>query len=97
MSVVSIMNPSPSAALQPAADGRPAGGTARTPGTKTPRKVQWVDDKDSVPAGSTSTHALDEHGLDVRSDYFSYASPLSLVFWFSSFAFVLVGHQLNCN
>ncbi|KAG6812586.1 hypothetical protein H0H92_002055 [Tricholoma furcatifolium] len=30
-----------------------------TPGTKTPRKVQWLD-KDP----SSSTHSLDEHGLD---------------------------------
>ncbi|KIM73743.1 hypothetical protein PILCRDRAFT_99247 [Piloderma croceum F 1598] len=44
-------------------DGKPRpGGTTRTPGVKTPRKVQWATDGGADP--STSTHALDEHGLD---------------------------------
>ncbi|KZP09334.1 hypothetical protein FIBSPDRAFT_1051871 [Athelia psychrophila] len=55
---------------------RPAGGTTRTPGTKTPRKVQWAlahpnaDPAVQGPAevdgfqGLEATHALDEHGLD---------------------------------
>lgn len=47
-------------------DGRPPGGTARNAGTKTPRKVQWLDENTpSAPGRATdSTHALDEHGLD---------------------------------
>lgn len=54
---------------------RPAGGTTRTPGTKTPRKVQWalahpnsdptVQEAQEGFQGLEATHALDEHGLDV--------------------------------
>lgn len=62
-SVVSIMNPPNSATVD---DGRPAGGTARTSGTKTPRKVQWAFDEEHPVPSASSTHALDEHGLDVR-------------------------------
>ncbi|KAH8814628.1 DUF1212-domain-containing protein [Flagelloscypha sp. PMI_526] len=40
-------------------DGRPAGGTARQTGNKTPRKVQWLD-KDQIEP----SHALDEHNRD---------------------------------
>ncbi|KAF8231502.1 DUF1212-domain-containing protein [Tricholoma matsutake] len=40
-------------------DGRPPGGTSRTPHTKPPRKVQWLDDR-----GSQLSQSLDEHGLD---------------------------------
>ena len=66
-SVVSIMA-STSAPVND--DGRPPGGTARTPGTKTPRKVQWAFDEREKPPGpspdpSLSRHALDELGLDV--------------------------------
>jgi hypothetical protein len=66
-SLVSIMAPSPSPAVE---DGR----TSRAPGTKTPRKVQWVDDRDPPDEMSDSTHALDEHGLDVSFSFF----PLAL-------------------
>ncbi|KAI0750391.1 hypothetical protein C8Q74DRAFT_1211863 [Fomes fomentarius] len=41
-------------------DNRPPGGTRRT-GTKTPRRVQWMFDE---PQETSSTRALDEHGLD---------------------------------
>jgi hypothetical protein len=34
-------------------------------GSKTPRKVQWMDTHEERP--EDSTHALDEHGRDVRS------------------------------
>ena len=56
-------------------DDRPRGGTARTPGTRTPRRVQWaqaVDDEDVARAnrardrGADGVHSLDEAGLDVR-------------------------------
>jgi len=33
-------------------------------GMKTPRKVQWMDTQEEGP--EESTHALDEHGIDVR-------------------------------
>jgi hypothetical protein len=49
-------------------DGRPAGGTIRTSGTKTPRKVQWAVDEENQDISSTP-HALDEHGLDVSSRF----------------------------
>ena len=52
---------------------RPAGGIARTSGVKTPRKVQWAADGGDDP--SSSTHALDEHGLDVSIIY-NFASVL---------------------
>lgn len=42
-------------------DNRPPGGTRRT-GAKTPRRVQWMFDE---PQETSSTRALDEHGLDV--------------------------------
>lgn len=42
-------------------DAKPAGNLFFTPGTKTPRKVQWLD-KDQ----RSNLHGLDEHGLDVR-------------------------------
>jgi hypothetical protein len=42
-------------------DGRPPGGTSRSPHTKPNRKVQWLDEQ-----GFQVTHTLDEHGLDVR-------------------------------
>jgi len=58
--LVSIMTPSGTAGD----DGRPAGGTARTSGVKTPRKVQWAADG-AASGPSSSTHELDEHGLDV--------------------------------
>ncbi|KIM43997.1 hypothetical protein M413DRAFT_372556 [Hebeloma cylindrosporum] len=47
------------------ADSRPPGGTSRhhTPGTRTPRKVQWHD-YDSTDSALSPTHALDEHGLN---------------------------------
>jgi len=45
-------------------DNRPPGGTRRSGGAKTPRKVQWHDERDVVPDANASTRALDEHGLD---------------------------------
>ena len=49
-------------------DGRPPGGTSRKNGDKTPRKVQWLDESTTNTRESDrSTHALDEHGLDVRA------------------------------
>ena len=51
---------------------RPPGGTRRTGGVKTPRKVQWFDG-DVGGAGSpseASTRALDERGLNVRAKAF---------------------------
>jgi hypothetical protein len=55
-------------------DDRRRGGTARTPGTRTPRRVQWaqaVDDEDEARARNRTKeldelHSLDEAGLDVR-------------------------------
>ncbi|EGN92570.1 hypothetical protein SERLA73DRAFT_65511, partial [Serpula lacrymans var. lacrymans S7.3] len=44
-------------------DGRPAGGTARSGGTRTPRRVQWAQYDDVRPL-SDPTHALDEAALD---------------------------------
>ena len=46
-------------------DNRPPGGTRRSGGTKTPRKVQWTDERDVVD----SPRALDEHGLDVSTHF----------------------------
>jgi hypothetical protein len=47
-------------------DPRPPDTTNRPPsGTRTPRKVQWHD-YDSTPGAFSPTHALDEHGLNVR-------------------------------
>ncbi|KAG6918000.1 hypothetical protein DXG01_017010 [Tephrocybe rancida] len=43
-------------------DEKPHGNVYYTPGTKTPRRVQWFD-KDST----SSTHSLDEQGLDVST------------------------------
>lgn len=58
---------------------RPAGGTARTSGTKTPRKVQWAVSQpgDDGVHGVDATHALDEHGLDVRIRHFRFRIPLA--------------------
>ncbi|KAI0051866.1 hypothetical protein FA95DRAFT_144789 [Auriscalpium vulgare] len=62
------------------ADSRPPGGTARTPGTRTPRRVQWAEGVDVNAASirhrplevhTGSTHALDEAGLNVRALHFS--------------------------
>jgi hypothetical protein len=60
-----LTNKSPLVGIMTSIDNgsRPAGGTARTPGNKTPRKVQWAVDAES----GSSTHALDEHGLDVSA------------------------------
>lgn len=43
---------------------RPPGGTARSGGTKTPRKVQWAVERPGLEH-EISTHELDERGLDV--------------------------------
>jgi len=50
-------------------DNRPPGGTRRSGGAKTPRKVQWHDERDVVPDANASTRALDEHGLDVSLSF----------------------------
>ncbi|CCM05223.1 uncharacterized protein FIBRA_07433 [Fibroporia radiculosa] len=54
---------SPPHVISPHDDNRPPGGTRRTNGTKTPRKVQWHDERDAEDPNA-STRALDEHGLD---------------------------------
>ncbi|KAI0310159.1 hypothetical protein OF83DRAFT_1230371 [Amylostereum chailletii] len=68
----------PASASSATDDNRPRGGTARTPGTRTPRRVQWapaVDDdegqrfRDRQRGGSRTDsvdvpHLLDEAGLD---------------------------------
>ena len=73
--LVSIMTPT----MRPAGeDGKPRpGGTARTSGVKTPRKVQWAADEGADP--STSTHALDERGLDVSIIY-NFVSIIIILF-----------------
>ncbi|TFK51186.1 DUF1212-domain-containing protein [Heliocybe sulcata] len=44
---------------------RPAGGTARTTGTKTPRKVQWKDEREKEDQDAQlNARYLDEHALD---------------------------------
>ncbi|KIJ62428.1 hypothetical protein HYDPIDRAFT_94568 [Hydnomerulius pinastri MD-312] len=54
----------------PLDDARPAGGTARSGGTRTPRRVQWANSDDirvSIDPETSprvSMHALDEMGLD---------------------------------
>ncbi|EDR02469.1 uncharacterized protein LACBIDRAFT_309496 [Laccaria bicolor S238N-H82] len=51
----------------PSEDGRPPGGTARTPGNRTPRKVQWIDEsreEEPVVEATGSSHLLDERALD---------------------------------
>ena len=74
--------PPPSAtALSAAGANRPAGGTARASGIKTPRKVQWAADTQqtlTAQPSSSSIHELDEHGLDVRFFVFRVAPPFFL-------------------
>jgi hypothetical protein len=77
--LVSIMTPT----IRPAGEDskpRPVGGTARTPGVKTPRKVQWAADEGADP--SSSTHALDEHGLDVSIIIYNFASALYYYYYY---------------
>ena len=55
----------------PSKDGRPPGGTGRTPGNGTPRKVQWIDERRKEPVvplvqATSSSHLLDERALDLR-------------------------------
>jgi hypothetical protein len=57
------------------------GGTARTSGVRIPRKVQWAADKGADP--STSTHALDEHGLYVSIVIYNFVSyPFDYYYYF---------------
>ncbi|KAH9840879.1 uncharacterized protein C8Q71DRAFT_427891 [Rhodofomes roseus] len=62
-------------------DNRPPGGTRRSNGTKTPRKVQWTDERNAADP-NLSPRALDEHGLDVSTHFFlnfsSVIRPLGL-------------------
>ncbi|KAH9940072.1 uncharacterized protein BXZ73DRAFT_99073 [Epithele typhae] len=51
--------PTPDSRPPSVPDSRPPGGTRRS-GVKTPRRVQWMSDTEGV----SSTHALDEHGLN---------------------------------
>ncbi|KAF9810817.1 hypothetical protein IEO21_06797 [Rhodonia placenta] len=55
---------SPPRIPSPTQDNRPPGGTRRSGGTKTPRKVQWHDERDASTESTESPRALDEHGLD---------------------------------
>lgn len=57
-----------------ASTDRPPGGTARSGGTKTPRKVQWAVERPALER-VPSTHELDERGLDVS--YFCHIGSLS--------------------
>ncbi|KIK99531.1 hypothetical protein PAXRUDRAFT_822693 [Paxillus rubicundulus Ve08.2h10] len=64
------MTSSSSTPPQNSDEARPAGGTARNGGTRTPRRVQWAstDDVrpsvDPEPSPRSSMHGLDEKGLD---------------------------------
>ena len=52
----------------PSEDGRPPGGTARTPGHRMPRKARWIDESRAEPVvqATGSSHLLDERALDLR-------------------------------
>ena len=67
----------------------PPSGPARTPGTRTPRRVQWataVDEDEDEGEGDGDHHCLDQAGLNV--------SNLFTPFAFSLTVFVLHLHSL---
>ena len=69
-------------------DNRPPGGTRRSGGTKTPRKVQWTDERDVVD----SPRALDEHGLDVSTQA---SSPLHFPFMPNFLSVIRPSHVMS--